>query len=208
MKISDSAFFLAGITAFLYCSSTAYTHGYFGVLGLDSDVLDRNFHQILYHGMIENLELIMLLPFIFICGVLFIYFYVTTLNPVLIKISEKVIKKTNLKNKRKERSEDEIKIDEKYERLLRKSLIFCFAFTVFFSIMIKNEREGRDAANNALKMLDDKSYHKVKIFKNGENLEFAFLYCGARNCAGIEPESREIIYFPQNGHSYSQPNEI
>jgi len=28
------------------------------------------------------------------------------------------------------------------------------------------------------------------------------LICGARNCAGIESETKRIYYFPQNGHSY------
>lgn len=64
IKFLDSAVILTIITAFLYSASTAYTHGYFGILNLDSDVLDRNFHQILYHGMILNIWTFLTVPLV------------------------------------------------------------------------------------------------------------------------------------------------
>ncbi|WP_284193860.1 hypothetical protein, partial [Vibrio zhanjiangensis] len=56
MKLVDSAGIAALLTAYLYCVSTAFTHGYFNTLGLDSDLLDRNFHQIIYSGLIQSLN--------------------------------------------------------------------------------------------------------------------------------------------------------
>lgn len=63
MKLTDSAIILAGITAYLYCSSTAYTYGYLQYFELNAEVLDRNFHQTLYDGLIRNIAVLFLAPF-------------------------------------------------------------------------------------------------------------------------------------------------
>ena len=48
----DSAIFLAGFTAVLYAWSTAYYNGYLHVLHLDSDMMERSFHQVIYNGLL------------------------------------------------------------------------------------------------------------------------------------------------------------
>ena len=55
MRIVDSTGLLALLTGYLYCVSTAYTQGYLNALGLDSDLLNRNFHQVIYHGLLESM---------------------------------------------------------------------------------------------------------------------------------------------------------
>jgi hypothetical protein len=51
-SIFDSGVALAAITAFLYSTSTAYYGSYLRSLQLDTDILDRNFQEILYHGFV------------------------------------------------------------------------------------------------------------------------------------------------------------
>lgn len=53
LKFIDSAAFIAILTSYFYCVGTVYTNGYLGVFGLDSDLLERNFHQVIYSGFIS-----------------------------------------------------------------------------------------------------------------------------------------------------------
>lgn len=46
----DSAIIITLVTVYLYCASTDYLYGYYESLRLEEDVLDRNFHQILFEG--------------------------------------------------------------------------------------------------------------------------------------------------------------
>jgi hypothetical protein len=48
----NSGIGIAACTAFLYCVSTAYYGGFLSELHLDSEILDRNFHQVLYNGFL------------------------------------------------------------------------------------------------------------------------------------------------------------
>lgn len=48
----DSGLALAAVTTFLYCASAAHTGGFNSRLGLNGDILDRNFQQILYDGFL------------------------------------------------------------------------------------------------------------------------------------------------------------
>jgi hypothetical protein len=47
----------------LYCVGTAHSGGYLGTLRLDADVLDRNFHQVLYAGFLNSFGPILLALF-------------------------------------------------------------------------------------------------------------------------------------------------
>ena len=54
-SLLDSGIILAAITACLYAVGTAEYGGYLGELGLDANVLDRNFHQVVYRGFFLSL---------------------------------------------------------------------------------------------------------------------------------------------------------
>ncbi len=69
MGLLNSAGLIVLTTAFLFASSTAYTSALLRRLGLDSDLMERSFHQVLYHGFIINLLFLMALP-------LFLFFYI------------------------------------------------------------------------------------------------------------------------------------
>lgn len=69
--LKNSAIVVTLITAFFYCSSMVYTHAYLGRLGLDSDVLERSFHAVVYQGFIFNLQPMMIIS-MFIVGLVWI----------------------------------------------------------------------------------------------------------------------------------------
>ncbi|EEZ39905.1 hypothetical protein [Photobacterium damselae] len=53
LKFIDSATFIAIFASYFYCIDTVYTNGYLSVFGLDNDLLERNFHQVIYSGFMR-----------------------------------------------------------------------------------------------------------------------------------------------------------
>jgi hypothetical protein len=83
------------------------------------------------------------------------------------------------------------------------ALSFIFSLTHFQSL-------GKETASQLRTRLERKSFLQHEIISvtiNGVAKKLMFLGCGARNCVGVDPESRGIHYFPQNGHSYPLPVE-
>ncbi len=68
------------------------------------------------------------------------------------------------------------------------------------------ESKGRKKALEVLPQLEQHSYQPYQIVTvsiNNKELELLLLSCGARNCAGLDVQTRRIHYFVQGG--FSQP---
>ena len=201
MKIIDSAVILTLITAFLYCASTAYIHGYFDVLHLDSDVLDRNFHQILYHGMILNIWTFLTIPFL-------IAAIITVHSTFFIELSRYVNKNyssgkeiVQLRKKLRLKRKQPTTIEIKHSKRIRMCWSVFLSLFTFMTSMIYFESKGQGAAQTMQKSVEEKKYSAVRLAPKKKNKQLALLYCGARNCAALNTINNEIVYFPQKGHS-------
>ena len=195
MKFIDSAGIVAFLTAYFYCVSTAFTYGYFYTLGLDSDLLDRNFHQVIYHGMITSLEnaiylsaFILLFGFIYSNWCFFIFFYIKksfSHGRRLVRLKKKI----NLPTKKLSKRELSIKA------IFSKSIGVFLVVIGFLSVLIVYEKSGMEQANELrIRISEGESI----IMKSSQYKgELTFLYCGSRNCAGYNPETEEVIYIPQ-----------
>jgi hypothetical protein len=202
IRYIDSAVAITFITAFLYAASTAYTHGFFYAFNLDSDILDRNFHQIIYHGMVLNIWSIFAVPFFLAIAVTIYAGYKIELSDYLKREFSNGRKIVKFKKKLKLRTRKKRAIEVYYASIIKKSwLVFTLTF-IFIVCMAVFESKGKDAAAAIAESINDGTYSRVKI--NGKNSEsdLAYLFCGIRNCAAINIGTQEIIYFPQNGHSY------
>jgi hypothetical protein len=200
MKLIDGAVILSFFTAILYCASTAFTHGYLGILHLDSDVLDRNLHGILYHGMILCLAPI-------IIGPLALFFLSICRSAVIVELSSNARKKFSSARKiskclrfcwlrRKKKLTSLEKKHFELNLLLFKIAALSFAF---LCLMVYLEKSGKKDANLLLASIKAETYTEIDSI-NSTIKPLAFLYCGSRNCAGLDPSSQEITYFPQEGH--------
>ncbi|OUS29197.1 hypothetical protein A9Q99_08770 [Gammaproteobacteria bacterium 45_16_T64] len=199
MKLTDSALILAGITASLYCASTAYNHGYIGAFTLDSDVLDRNFHQSIYHGMILSLKLIISIPLAW-AGVIYVHsLYVMTLSSYLGKGFAYGRKVVNLKKKIRSPTKKNSPVEKVHWRRIRHHFLVVFVLFIFLLCLREFEKQGRASADKVLAHINADNYTTVKPKDSPET--YAYLYCGSRNCAGLKPDTKEIFYFPQVGHS-------
>jgi hypothetical protein len=203
----NSGVALALLTAALYCVSTAYYGGFLAVLRLDADVLDRNFHQILYHGFLTAfVPVFQLLAWSAI--VLFASAMLGTpaLNAFLRRRwSRKRVFVVLRKALRPDARSTAFEIAQR--KLAGYACIaLAFALTVIFALA-HFDRQGKEAGEKLLSKLDqpvpDSFMVSVKI--DGQPHRLLYLACGARNCAGIEPTTRMVHYFPQNGHAFRHP---
>lgn len=204
----DSGLALAALTAFLYCASTAYTGGYFGILLLDSDVLDRNFHQVLYHGFFISVRPIILAFSVYaIVRGFYSHAVLPMTNDELRKSWKRKRKFLTLKYRLLGKRKDSP--IEVYEKRRSISLVFLTGLLiVFVSFLAYFEQEGKESAILILTELNTKPIQDDKLISvtvNGEVKKLFYLGCGARNCAGVDPASRHVQYFPQNGHSFYLP---
>lgn len=205
-KIIDSALLLALATAFLYCAGSAYYGGYFGVLHLDADVLDRNFHQILYKGFYISIFPVLLVFLIYLAW-RFTYSYMA-LPAVMDWVGHSAARKrkiakikATLLGKRKE--------SPRVTQAIRKTNVLAFYFILsnaFILSLVYCEIQGKEVAKAALRSIERKQESPANLISvkiDTELKQLYFLGCGARNCAGIEYATKRVYYFPQNGHSYT-----
>jgi len=202
MKLINSASLLAITTAFLYCASTAFTHGYMGYFGLDPDILERNFHRTIYDGMIKSIELkhLLWLPL----G----YVLYSTVNSSFKILLARYLRE-EFENGRKVRDFKEAvwlptKKPPLLERLhsskIQKQWTIVLLVILFFVSMMMLARNGKLHAETIANNILEGEYTALKPKKSNE---LYFLYCGSKNCAGLNPKTKEVVYFPQSGHSQS-----
>ncbi len=202
----NSAIFLAGATAFLYCMSTARSNKYLRVLGLDPDILDRNFHQVLYDGLIVSLKWLLIVPIVY-CGAYFLYRFIVRCVTDWSRTSfgnrrRLVGVKHHFFGKRKSTNTEILQ----NKRLVR-ALGYAVISIVFLKSMVYAESQGGKLARALLDQIEQgkavqvSSIIQVKI-EDLPKKSLLNLGCGARNCAGIDLTTKIVYYFPQNGHSY------
>lgn len=198
----DSGLILAVTTAFLYCSSSARLGGFLSPFNLDADMLTRNFQQTLYDGFIHSFPWAWLL--LFFCTFLsFIYSH--ALLPSI--NDEKNIVGRNRAEKIKQFF---LSSSNNYENESKKRTYRFALYTVFSIIIIGYfttlEKKGLNLALTLLEQVktdtvNPDTYVIAEI--NGKKEKLVFLACGDKNCAGIEPNTKTIHYFPQTGHAYT-----
>jgi amino acid transporter len=204
-SLIDSAILLALIPALLYAISTAYYDGYYVPLHLDADILDRNVQQSLYRGFIISFMPAFYALFTYISlAFVFTHYLFPGFNDWLRHSQKRKRQFLKLKqvclSKRK---------DSEIERRLKKHshiVIFYFAIlVVLLSALVYFESKGKKEAIAIFKKIENNAIQPsdlITVKIDDKPKQLLSLMCGARNCAGIDPNTKVIYYFPQNGHSY------
>jgi hypothetical protein len=205
-QLLDSGVALAAVTAFLYCASTAYYRGYLGALRLDADILDRNFHQTLYNGFIISFTPV----FITMLGyavyrLIYSHALLHSINDWLRKSFQRKRRFIKLKQALLGiRKDSKIELREK-----RRSVAIAFYVAALFALILSLayfESKGKRVANAILVKVEEQTIQSSELISvqiNEQEHKLFYLACGSRNCAGIDPITKIVKYFPQNGHSYA-----
>jgi hypothetical protein len=202
----SSAAFLAAATAFLYCASTAYMGGYLGTLRLDSDVLDRNFHQVLYSGFLTSFET--LLWALIVCASAS-YVWAYMLFPLFTNYLKKGVAQRRKAVRIKRFFYWNNRPDTKRERIWKNRTRWALALALLplalILLLAYYEQRGRSAANELLLRVSrgqPAASEIVRVKIDDQVRTLVHLACGARNCAGLEMQSEMVYYYPQTGHAY------
>lgn len=201
----DSAIFLAGFTASLYAWSTASYQGFLSVLHLNPDMMERNFHQVIYSGLLIAFApaLIML-----IIATATLYFYSHAILPSYIDWVRKSIssKRKAIKLRRfwyGKRNSPPIEVQAK--SLFTKFFLITI-FGISFALSLAYfEKLGSKKAEKLIKLHQEgmNNVGSLVLASVGDQTKkLLFLACGSANCAGIEIGTDEVFYFP-NSSGYS-----
>ncbi|MGL4352673.1 MAG: hypothetical protein ACRCTP_01785 [Aeromonas popoffii] len=205
MGLLNSAGLIVLTTAFLFASSTAYTSALLRRLGLDSDLMERSFHQVLYHGFIINLLFLMALPLFLFFMAFVAYEFKDQMHRafrgsnakrfVNARKFLKPLRKVGVKFKR----ESYIMRRLGTIRLATWMTLSCSVFFVF--VIAHHEQKGGDDAVANIEAI--KKGETPLVYMDGDEAGYPFLYCGARNCAVYDKENDRIKYFSQDKFSVS-----
>lgn len=202
----DSTIFLAGLTAALYTWSTAHYNGFLNVLRLDSDMMERSFHQVIYNGLIVSFAPV-LLGLILFAFLLYLYSYAllpSYMNWVRgsIGAKRKVIKVRRFWFGKRKRPAAELRAKAIFVKV---AILALFGFLYIISLAYF-ESEGKMKAKTLIESHlegKNKKINMVNIQINKKEKTLRFLGCGTRNCAGIEESTNLIFYYPSSiGYSY------
>jgi hypothetical protein len=219
--LKNSAIIVTLITGFFYCSSMVYTHAYLGRLGLDSDVLERSFHAVVYQGFVFTLQPMIYTSF-FIAG----FVLLRVLLIIELRHSKKLKAKVDYcKSKILNYLFKENIVLDRYEKTLLKSGV---SVAKIFIVLIIALLTLAKFESNGAKIADDlnKSIAQQLIERDKQNASYAkantprastimpsiyksdralmFLYCGSRMCAGFDLDTEQVIYFPHTGFTYKR----
>ncbi|MEJ6521092.1 hypothetical protein PQI64_15150 [Shewanella bicestrii] len=215
--LKNSAIIITLVTAYFYCCSSFYVSGYFNVLELDSDVLERTFHSIVFEGFELNLEYFILIPYF-----LFIAFFLKAMLVIslkrfikkienarkVIKIKCKALKLLGLSRRRWNHYErPHVVIVYQLLGLFIACTVLLFVFGLFeqdgkrTAYIIKNKINDvvKSKADGVVKLENLHPFRMVSSLKSESVNELYFLYCGSRMCAGFDVDNFETVYFPQSG---------
>lgn len=204
---TDSGIVLAGITAILYTWGTANYHGFILTLQLNSDVMERSFHQVIYSGFLISYQYALAILLFF---VIFRY----TFSHIFIAGIEEYKSKSNFARNRIIKIKRKIFPEVEHSTLTKKEFsksknslkIFTIGLAYLFSLS-HFESKGADEANEIIKAhLSGKNIPSqiITTIISGESKKLRFLGCGEKSCAGIEEKSNLIFYF-QSTSQYSFP---
>ena len=214
MRFIDGAILLTIFTAILYCASNAYTHGLLFTLGADKSV-DRDFHTILYHGMILSFN-----PVLKFSLIVFAFSLLRSLIIVALKRINKnyplVATKINSCYQHYwpfQFDDDPDSLEREHTRLNIKFLVWPVLIIIFLVYMTALEKDGQDAAKKLLTEIASQQYREVNV-PSINKTGLAYLYCGTTQCLAMdvsasdlmkmdldrieETTSIEIVYFPQD----------
>ncbi|MCE8017705.1 hypothetical protein HOP62_16625 [Halomonas sp. MCCC 1A17488] len=210
----DSAIFLAAFTALLYTWSTAYYHGYIGVLNLNADMMERNFHQIIYDGFLISFAPVLV---ILIISAMCLWAYSHAVLPSYTDwLKSSVGRKRKVVRVRRLffgcRGETVLELRAKSSTV--KAALFAFAGIFYIVSLGFFDREGKVRAEEFLSVIASEDHHYSRVINaqvGGEIKKLIFIRCGVRNCAGLEKNEGVIYYFDSSsGYSftYALPKEV
>lgn len=209
----SSGLLLAIATALLYCVAIAYHNGYLETLGLNIYVLERSFNLTLYSGFLlaSNSIVLVVQCLLFILACLIFLIILLLINKIFnFKLINSFIQACKQPQQETQKKEPHLTRVDYYGSIALKGLKYLF-FVLFIYLLIMialliSEKKGEETAQAVLKILENpaaiKGSRLITAWVREEKLKLYYLDCGSSFCAGIDPNTREVYYFPKDQFTY------
>jgi len=204
LKKLDSAVVLAIVTAYLFCSSTAYTNAYLSVKNLNIDALDRDFHQTLYFGLLVNFDYYPAAVGMLLLGGMF---YV-----LRVAFYESFYEYKNLRRLAGLRKKLLPRASGKYPKHIRQFIkddkrraMRCFYYAVlsvlFLCLLVLFELAGKSAADSLINGIKHGEYKEITVNGKKHSEKLALFFCGSKACAAVGVTSGNVEHFTPDSYS-------
>jgi len=200
-KFIDSAILLTVCSALLFSWSTAHYHGFLVTAQLDSDLMERSFHQVIYSGLVLAIFPLFIISFS-VSALLYCYSHMLLPEYVnLVRRSYKVKRKVVKLRKFWVGKRVAPDIEKREKKRFNHFFIIFVVATSFLISLVYFENKGQSHAKETLEFhqkgeTSSKNTILVPYKKGSKTLHY--LGCGSKNCAGIEPKTNRIFYFSQS----------
>jgi len=154
--------------------------------------------------MILNIWPITIVPFVAAILVTIHSIYIVELSDYIKKGFKNGRKVVALKKRLKMRTKKYRPVERRYFKRMKLFWLIFLSVFLFIIAMYLFESKGIKSAKKLIENLENNTYDTIKTKVHGSEINLAYLYCGSRNCAGLSLKTAEIVYFPQNGHSFLQ----
>ncbi len=206
-KPMDSAILLAVCTALLYSWSTANYHGFLTTVSLDSDMMERSFHQVIYSGLVVSFGPVLLMLFL-VTFTLYIWSHAVLPSYIDWVRGSIKTKRRIIRFRRYWIGKRISPAIEKHEKSRFNHAALCsLAGVVFILSLVYFEDLGQQQAKDIITKhaTEENSLGSmISVVINKKEKSLRYLSCGEKNCAGIEAKSNKIYYFSQSsGYSFS-----
>lgn len=197
---ADGAVFLATVTSILFTWSTAHYHGFLSAMGLDADMMERSFHQVMYSGLIVSFVPVIIS---LIIAAMCLYLYSLVFLPLCVDYIKGSFraKRQYIKFRRFWiGSRESLKIELDAKKLFSRVALTSLAATIYIVSLVYFENLGSAKADQ---IMNDKSHdsHESKLINvkiDNNNLRLVYLTCGTKYCAGLERKTKRIYYFSES----------
>lgn len=202
----DSAILLAIFTALLYTWSTAHYRGYIGSLKLSADMMERDFHQIIYGGLMISFwpAISMLLLLALSLGL-----YSHLILPIYIECLRHSLKLRKIAVKLRRAflgTRKEAPIELRAKKVFNRSAILSLLGVMYIFSLAYFEHNGKNKAEELIEAASSENsedFRTIKVKLDEEIKDLTFIGCGVRNCAGLDHQENLIHYFDsKKGYSF------
>lgn len=207
-KAIDGALVLAAFSAALYIASSAHYGGLLSTFNLDPNLLERDLYLSLYGGLLALLSTIIGVSLL--AGII-----AAALALLFIPELSKLVRQRMQSSKA---LDDHLAARElalgrplmRFTQLASEKtalwmLPISFSALLLVLLLVGVERDGRKSGDAILKKIEEDALvvRDIMIVElGGTQRSLVHLACGSNYCAGIDPCSRQVFYYPQGPRSF------
>lgn len=193
-KIVDGGILIVLLTAYLFALSIANFNAFLAEVGVATGFVLRDFHQVLYNSL-----------FVILVPILTSVVWTPIVGGGVIALARayvegmkrwRVLRKAVARIRYKSRKIPCAPIEKEICRLLLRLVPACLVVMMLFFGLVKSEEMGTEDGAELLNKIKSKNHqaHEVISLK-GYSSKVYVVACGLNNCAGINVDTMEVVYF-------------